>query len=267
MRIDSTFFPKDGREVTTRNERRENPALPDIWRRNVVGTEKTFLRQPDSLCPPVLAHHSTLPVVVGGGPITKSGRLVFQTDGQADTNKLKLCTDNISPISDDWQKPDTGHRHPLCSTAPIELDLAQADATDAQIGAAFTRMQTLILQNHFGQLKEERGSISYFPTLLRCLAPSLLCNWLVPPPSHAGSGGYTNIPVALHVLACMIEPKSTITFKVSFPTRGHTSYAAVISFPSGFASTYTKMHAHETLWHQFYPIKHQGTYRKSLYKL
>ncbi|KAH7920702.1 prokaryotic type I DNA topoisomerase [Leucogyrophana mollusca] len=58
---------------------------------------------------------------------------------------------------------------------PVELDLAQADAVDARIildlriGAAFTRMQTLTLQNHLGQLKEERGPVSYgpcqFPTL------------------------------------------------------------------------------------------------------
>ncbi|KAG6840476.1 hypothetical protein C0991_006459 [Blastosporella zonata] len=58
---------------------------------------------------------------------------------------------------------------------PIELDRAQADSVDARImldlkvGAAFTRMQTMILQNHFGQLAEGKNVVSYgpcqFPTL------------------------------------------------------------------------------------------------------
>ncbi|KAG5643389.1 hypothetical protein DXG03_001003 [Asterophora parasitica] len=58
---------------------------------------------------------------------------------------------------------------------PVELDRAQADAVEARItldlkvGAAFTRMQTQILQNHFVQLSEARNVVSYgpcqFPTL------------------------------------------------------------------------------------------------------
>ena len=58
---------------------------------------------------------------------------------------------------------------------PVELDQSQADAVEARIildlrlGAAFTRMQTLALQNRFTQLKEASGPISYgpcqFPTL------------------------------------------------------------------------------------------------------
>ncbi|KIJ68114.1 hypothetical protein HYDPIDRAFT_83606 [Hydnomerulius pinastri MD-312] len=58
---------------------------------------------------------------------------------------------------------------------PVELDLAQADAVqariilDLRIGAAFTRMQTLTLQNRLPLFREERGVVSYgpcqFPTL------------------------------------------------------------------------------------------------------
>lgn len=58
---------------------------------------------------------------------------------------------------------------------PVELDQSQADAVEARIildlrlGAAFTRMQTLALQNRFAQLKDASGPISYgpcqFPTL------------------------------------------------------------------------------------------------------
>ncbi|KAG5723220.1 DNA topoisomerase 3 [Termitomyces sp. T112] len=58
---------------------------------------------------------------------------------------------------------------------PIELDRAQADSVEARImldlkvGSAFTRMQTLILQNNFGRLSEGKNVISYgpcqFPTL------------------------------------------------------------------------------------------------------
>ncbi|TDL26071.1 prokaryotic type I DNA topoisomerase, partial [Rickenella mellea] len=58
---------------------------------------------------------------------------------------------------------------------PVELDRAQADAVEARtildlrLGAAFTRMQTLILQERFGQLKDIGVPISYgpcqFPTL------------------------------------------------------------------------------------------------------
>ncbi|GLB36997.1 putative introduces a single-strand break via transesterification at a target site in duplex DNA [Lyophyllum shimeji] len=58
---------------------------------------------------------------------------------------------------------------------PVELDRAQADAVEARItldlkvGAAFTRMQTLILQNHFAQLANANHVVSYgpcqFPTL------------------------------------------------------------------------------------------------------
>ncbi|KAF9467413.1 prokaryotic type I DNA topoisomerase, partial [Collybia nuda] len=58
---------------------------------------------------------------------------------------------------------------------PVELDRAQADAVEARIildlkvGAAFTRMQTQILQARFGQLAEGKNIVSYgpcqFPTL------------------------------------------------------------------------------------------------------
>ncbi|KAH7888880.1 DNA topoisomerase [Phlebopus sp. FC_14] len=58
---------------------------------------------------------------------------------------------------------------------PIELDLAQSDAVEARImldlriGAAFTRMQTLTLQNRLPQFREKREVVSYgpcqFPTL------------------------------------------------------------------------------------------------------
>ncbi|KAG5639039.1 hypothetical protein H0H81_007652 [Sphagnurus paluster] len=58
---------------------------------------------------------------------------------------------------------------------PVELDRAQADAVEARImldlkvGAAFTRMQTMILQNHFAQLADGKNVVSYgpcqFPTL------------------------------------------------------------------------------------------------------
>ena len=57
---------------------------------------------------------------------------------------------------------------------PIELDQAQADAVEARsildlrLGAAFTRMQSLALQNRFAQM-DGGGPISYgpcqFPTL------------------------------------------------------------------------------------------------------
>ncbi|KAN0091264.1 DNA topoisomerase, type IA, core domain containing protein [Tylopilus felleus] len=58
---------------------------------------------------------------------------------------------------------------------PIDLDLAQAHAVEARmildlrIGAAFTRMQTLTLQNRLPQFREKREVVSYgpcqFPTL------------------------------------------------------------------------------------------------------
>ncbi|KAL4074090.1 DNA topoisomerase [Scleroderma citrinum] len=58
---------------------------------------------------------------------------------------------------------------------PVELDKAQADAVEARIlldlriGAAFTRMQTLTLQNRLPQFREKRDVVSYgpcqFPTL------------------------------------------------------------------------------------------------------
>ncbi|KAI9571123.1 DNA topoisomerase [Boletus coccyginus] len=58
---------------------------------------------------------------------------------------------------------------------PVDLDLAQADAVEARIlldlriGAAFTRMQTLALQNRLPQFREKREVVSYgpcqFPTL------------------------------------------------------------------------------------------------------
>jgi DNA topoisomerase III len=50
---------------------------------------------------------------------------------------------------------------------PVELDMAQADAVEARmlldlrIGAAFTRMQTLSLQNNLPQKFEGNGPISY----------------------------------------------------------------------------------------------------------
>lgn len=58
---------------------------------------------------------------------------------------------------------------------PVELDQAQADAVEARtildlrLGAAFTRMQTLILQGRFAQINDGGGPVSYgpcqFPTL------------------------------------------------------------------------------------------------------
>ncbi|KIJ18604.1 hypothetical protein PAXINDRAFT_110078 [Paxillus involutus ATCC 200175] len=58
---------------------------------------------------------------------------------------------------------------------PVDLDLAQAAAVEARImldlriGAAFTRMQTLTLQNRLPQFREKREVVSYgpcqFPTL------------------------------------------------------------------------------------------------------
>ncbi|KAG8214045.1 DNA topoisomerase [Butyriboletus roseoflavus] len=58
---------------------------------------------------------------------------------------------------------------------PVDLDLGQADAVEARIlldlriGAAFTRMQTLALQNRLPQFREKREVVSYgpcqFPTL------------------------------------------------------------------------------------------------------
>ncbi|KAF9010781.1 prokaryotic type I DNA topoisomerase [Cyathus striatus] len=58
---------------------------------------------------------------------------------------------------------------------PVDLDRAQADAVEARIiidlkiGAAFTRMQTLALQQYLPQTEERAGMISYgscqFPTL------------------------------------------------------------------------------------------------------
>ncbi|KAF8134539.1 DNA topoisomerase [Boletus edulis] len=58
---------------------------------------------------------------------------------------------------------------------PVDLDLAQSDAVqariflDLRIGAAFTRMQTLALQNRLPQFREKREVVSYgpcqFPTL------------------------------------------------------------------------------------------------------
>ncbi|KIM69269.1 hypothetical protein SCLCIDRAFT_1177215 [Scleroderma citrinum Foug A] len=58
---------------------------------------------------------------------------------------------------------------------PVELDEAQANAVEARItldlriGAAFTRMQTLTLQNRLPQFREKRDVVSYgpcqFPTL------------------------------------------------------------------------------------------------------
>jgi DNA topoisomerase-3 len=59
---------------------------------------------------------------------------------------------------------------------PIELDMAQADAVEARtildlrIGAAFTRMQTLVLQQRIPQLKDEDGKsaiVSYGTSLRR----------------------------------------------------------------------------------------------------
>jgi DNA topoisomerase-3 len=50
---------------------------------------------------------------------------------------------------------------------PVELDRAQAAAVEARIildlkvGAAFTRMQTQILQTRFGQLAEGKNVVSY----------------------------------------------------------------------------------------------------------
>jgi DNA topoisomerase-3 len=49
----------------------------------------------------------------------------------------------------------------------VELDHAQAAAVEARIildlriGAAFTRMQTQILQNRFDQLTEGKNVVSY----------------------------------------------------------------------------------------------------------
>ncbi|KAG9316734.1 prokaryotic type I DNA topoisomerase, partial [Chiua virens] len=58
---------------------------------------------------------------------------------------------------------------------PVDLDQAQSDAVEARIfldlriGAAFTRMQTLALQNRLPQFREKREVVSYgpcqFPTL------------------------------------------------------------------------------------------------------
>ena len=50
---------------------------------------------------------------------------------------------------------------------PVELDRAQAAAVEARItldlkvGAAFTRMQTQILQNRLGQLADGKHVVSY----------------------------------------------------------------------------------------------------------
>ena len=50
---------------------------------------------------------------------------------------------------------------------PVDLDLAQANAVEARIfldlriGAAFTRMQTLALQNRLPQFREKREVVSY----------------------------------------------------------------------------------------------------------
>ena len=49
----------------------------------------------------------------------------------------------------------------------MDLDQAQADAVEARIfldlriGAAFTRMQTLALQNRLPQFREKREVVSY----------------------------------------------------------------------------------------------------------
>jgi len=58
----------------------------------------------------------------------------------------------------------------------VELDKAQADAVEARItldlriGAAFTRMQTLTLQNRLRQFREKRDVVSYGARLLCILA-------------------------------------------------------------------------------------------------
>ena len=55
----------------------------------------------------------------------------------------------------------------------MDLDQAQADAVEARIfldlriGAAFTRMQTLALQNRLPQFREKREVVSYGIKLFR----------------------------------------------------------------------------------------------------
>jgi DNA topoisomerase III len=61
-----------------------------------------------------------------------------------------------------------GPRHILqAAHHPVDLDYRQAAAVNARleldlrIGAAFTRFQTLTLQNRIGEIGEERLIISY----------------------------------------------------------------------------------------------------------
>jgi len=57
---------------------------------------------------------------------------------------------------------------------PVELDKAQADAVDARtildlrLGAAFTRMQSLILQARFPELNNQKKPISYGVLVCYC---------------------------------------------------------------------------------------------------
>lgn len=50
---------------------------------------------------------------------------------------------------------------------PVNLDQAQADAVEARtvldlkIGAAFTRMQTMVLQQRIAKIRDEKSVLSY----------------------------------------------------------------------------------------------------------
>lgn len=71
-----------------------------------------------------------------------------------------MCTPTFTPMLDLRQIHHAAQH-------PVELDRAQADAVEARIildlkvGAAFTRMQTQILQARFGQLAEGKNVVSY----------------------------------------------------------------------------------------------------------
>lgn len=76
-----------------------------------------------------------------------------------------------------WRRPLYRQIH-NAAQHPVNLDRAQADAVEARtildlkVGAAFTRMQTLVLQRQVKKIEDEKNIVSYGASQPFCSIPS-----------------------------------------------------------------------------------------------